>query len=57
MSNMELSKELYAHAQYLRQTYLPVGEKTAIERILSCASSLDKLAKEMVADETDHKQE
>lgn len=57
MTNRQAAEQVRAHAEYLRKTYLPIGEKAAIERVLSCAASLEKLAKEMETDEADHQQE
>jgi len=56
MDKQKTANELKAYAEYLRRTHLPVGEKEAIERLLNCALCLDKLAKELEEDETDHQQ-
>ena len=56
MDKQKTISELNAYAEYLRRTRLPVGEKEAIERLLNCAICIEKLAKELEADETDHKQ-
>lgn len=57
MDKQTLSNELKAHADYLRRMRLPVGETEAIEHTLRCALSLEKLAKELAENETDHKPE
>lgn len=56
MDNQKIASELKAYAEYLRRTRLPVGEKEAIERLLNCALCIEKLAKELEANETDHQQ-
>lgn len=51
MDKQKIVGELKAYAEYLRRTRLPVGEKEAVERLLNCSICLDKLAKELEAEE------
>ncbi len=56
MDKQKTVNELKAYAEFLRRTRLPVSEKEAIERLLNCAFCLEKLAKEIEADEADNQQ-
>ena len=57
MDKKKLITRIQAHAAYLRQTRLSLGEVDAINHILKCADSLDIIAKELGEDETDNEQE
>lgn len=57
MKKTDLIKQLKAIAQYLKETYAPVGEKTLIERILTGAISLENLAKDLEAEEAENADE
>ncbi len=52
MNFNETCQEMRNCAGYLRGTRLPVGEKEAIERILTCAALLEKLADDMEHEKT-----
>lgn len=57
MDKQKAISELKACAEYLRCTRLPIGEREAIERLLSCAAYLDRIAKGLEEYETDNEQE
>lgn len=54
MDKQAIADRLRAHAGFLKKLRLPIAEKEAIEQALTCAVSLEKLAKELEDDEADH---
>lgn len=56
MDTKTMMHKLQAVADHLRGTRIPIGEKTAIERLLGCAETLDSMAKELMEHEADNQQ-
>lgn len=56
MDKQAVSHQLQVYAVLLKKTRLPADELEAAGHIVNCALKLEQLAKEIAADETDHKQ-
>ena len=56
MNREKTAQELRKCAEFIRQTHLQIGEKTAIERLLSCALKIEKIAEELKEDEVGNEQ-
>lgn len=54
MDKTKIITKLHAIADHIRGTRIPIGEKTAIERLLGCAETLDDMAEELKRNEADN---
>lgn len=51
MDCTEITGKLRAAAAYLKETRVPIGEKTIIERMLGCAVTLENMAADIEAEQ------